>query len=260
MKIDKVVMGSNSNPYYFDFWPVVSKIWKVKFKIEPVLFLIHDDPSVRTTEEYGTVHYIKPIENVPISLQCQWVRYWAPTTDLDATWMISDIDMLPISRSYFKNSIKNIPDDKFVNLNAHSVAANPACYNVAKGHTYKKVLQLPDSFEDSLKQTRYWDVGNDHPVEDGNGNIIVCPHWSTDESYSNGMIGKYHNEVDSSMFVNPVRPGGYCARRVDREGRWDKYPDDQITSEFYLDAHCPRPYSKYKKSIDRLAELIMTGL
>ena len=43
MKIDKVVMGSNSNPYYFDFWPIVSKIWKVKFKIEPVLFLIHDD-------------------------------------------------------------------------------------------------------------------------------------------------------------------------------------------------------------------------
>lgn len=257
MKVDKVVMGSNSNPFYLDFWPIVSKIWKLKFKIEPVLFFIHDDPSVIASEEYGTVHYVKPVEGVPISLQCQWVRYWAPMTDLDATWMMSDIDMFPISRSYFKTSLEEIPDDKFVNLNSHSIAANPACYNVAKGHTFKKVLELPDSFEESLKQTRYWEVDNEHFVGDGNGNIVSCLHWSTDESYCNKMIRRYHAEVDSNMFLNPVRPGGYCARRIDRAGLWDLCSDEQILSEEPLDAHCPRPYSEYKESIDRLAKLIL---
>ena len=67
--------------------------------------------------------------------------------------MTSDIDMLPISRSYFIDNIAGIPDDKFVNLNAHSVAANPACYNVAKGSTFIEVLKLADTFEEFLKQT-----------------------------------------------------------------------------------------------------------
>ncbi len=40
MKIDKVILSSDSNPYYLAFWPVVSKIWKQNFKIEPVLALI----------------------------------------------------------------------------------------------------------------------------------------------------------------------------------------------------------------------------
>ena len=31
MKIDYVILGSNTNPYYLDFWPIVSKIWKEKF-------------------------------------------------------------------------------------------------------------------------------------------------------------------------------------------------------------------------------------
>jgi hypothetical protein len=257
MKADKVVMGSNSNPFYLDFWPIVSKIWKLKFKIEPVLFFIHDDPSVVVSEEYGTVHYIKPVEGVPVSLQCQWVRYWAPMTDLDATWMISDIDMLPISRSYFKTSIEAIPDDKFVNLNSPSIAENPACYNVAKGHTFKKVLELPDSFEESLKRTKYWEVEFEHVVGDGYGKNVSCFHWVTDESYSNRMIKKYHEQVDSSMFVNPERPGGFCARRVDRIGFWDVHSDEQILSESLLDAHCPRPYLEYKESIDRLVNLIL---
>lgn len=265
MKIDKVVLGSNCNPYYLGFWPLVSKIWKLKFDIHPVLFLIRDDPSITASEEYGTVHYIEPVKDAPVSLQGQWVRYWAPVTDLDATWMISDIDMFPISRSYFIDSIAEIPDDKFVNLNAHSIAANPACYNVAKGHTFKKVLDLPDSFEDSLMKTKFWEVDNEHRVEDGDGNIVSCLHWSTDESYSNTLIGKYHNAVDSNMFINPGRPGGYCARRVDREGSWIdnkghwNLDEKRILEEFYLDAHCPRPYSKYEKEINRLAQLIFSG-
>ena len=45
MKIDYVIIGSDENPNYLDFWPIVSKIWKQVFKITPVLGLICEENS-----------------------------------------------------------------------------------------------------------------------------------------------------------------------------------------------------------------------
>ena len=47
MKINYVLMGSNQNPMYLDFWPIVSKIWKENFNIIPVLGLIGNEESDR---------------------------------------------------------------------------------------------------------------------------------------------------------------------------------------------------------------------
>lgn len=252
MKVDKVILGSTCHPFYLDFWPIVSKIWKIKFNIHPVLVLIHDDSSVTASEEYGTVIYQKPIENVPLNIQAQCCRYFFPKTELETIWMISDIDMLPISRYYFIDSISAISDDKFVNLNAHSIAANPACYNIAKGKTFMQVLNLPETFDEFLIHTEWWKRGELHRP----GSDLICHNWCTDEQYSNEMIKKYHDSVDSTKFVNPPRPGGYCARRVDRIA-WSRWTHQQVIDEFVLDAHSVRPYSQFKMEIDTLANLIL---
>lgn len=255
MKVDKVILGSTTHPFYLDFWPLVSKIWKIKFNIHPVLILIQDDENVKTTEEYGTVIYQKPIKDVPLNIQAQCCRYFYPRYEADTTWMISDIDMLPISKSYFIDSILNISDDKFVNLNAHSIAANPACYNIAKGKTFIEVLKLPETFEEYLFQTEWWKRGDVHRPDSGNSEF-TCFNWCTDEQYSNEMIKKYHETVDSTKFINPKRPGGYCARRIDRIA-WNRWNRQQVIDEYMLDAHSIRPYSKHKQEIDSLVQLIL---
>ena len=252
MKIDKVILGSDTNPFYLDFWPIVSMIWKKKFKIEPILILIHDNKNITVTEEYGKVFYIDPVENVPLNIQAQCCRYFFPLTDLEAIWCISDIDMLPISTNYFIESIKHISDEKFVNLNSHSIAANPACYNIAKGKTYKEVLDLPETFEKFLKQTEWWKREGNHSP-DGK---LQKTHWFTDEQYSNEKIFYYHKNINPDKFVNPPRPGGYCQRRADRIN-WDSWKDEDIINEFILDAHSIRPYTENKESIDKLVKLIM---
>ena len=252
MKTDKVILGSTTHPLYLDFWPIVSKIWKVKFNIHPVLVLIHDDINIKVSEEYGTVIYQKPLEGIPVNIQAQCCRYFIPRTEPNTTWMTSDIDMLPISKYYFIDSIANIPNDKFVNLNAHSVGANPACYNIAKGSTFIEVLELADTFEEFLKQTGWWKRGEQHKP-DGH---LICYNWCTDEQYSNEMISKYYHTVDNTKFVNPTRPGGYCARRVDRNS-WSNWRPNQVIEEFMLDAHSIRPYSDYKENINKLVKLIL---
>ena len=40
MKIDYAIHSIDDNPLYSEFWEPVSKIWKNKFKVEPVLIVI----------------------------------------------------------------------------------------------------------------------------------------------------------------------------------------------------------------------------
>ena len=43
MKLDLVIHSVDDNPYYTDFWPMVSKVWKLRFGIEPILIHITED-------------------------------------------------------------------------------------------------------------------------------------------------------------------------------------------------------------------------
>ena len=254
MKIDKVILGSTTNPYYLDFWPLVSKIWKLKFNIHPVLVLIHDDISIKTSDEYGTVVYQKPIVNVPVSIQAQCIRLYYPKTEPETTWITSDIDMFPISYNYFVDNISNISDEKFVNLNAHTIASNSICYNVAKGKTFTQVLDLPESFEEFLNQTNWQNRQHTHRPAEG----LELQSWFTDEQYCNEKLHHYHNNVNNNILINPPRPGGYCARRLDRGTReWNNFSDQSILDENYLDSHVARPYLQNKNQIDKLVRLIL---
>lgn len=257
MKVDYVVVSSTCDPFYLDFWPVVSMIWKRKFNYTPVLFLVHSDKSVRVTEEFGEVVYFDPLPDVPLNVQAQCSRYWLPVTKPDATWMTSDIDMFPISKKYFIDNLRNIPDDKFVNMNARGVGIFPCCYNVAKGSTYKEVLDLPDTYKEYLNQTKWWDFHYGHtPQESG----MDLKHWGIDEYYPNRKMENYPNR---DRFVLTGRNGSpardRCPLRVDRQ-HYNSWNEQGVISEHYLDAHSLRPYNKYKSQVDHLVNLIMRGI
>ncbi len=48
-------MSSDSNSLYLDFWPIVSKIWKKKFNITPILYYIDENHNIEISEEFGKV-------------------------------------------------------------------------------------------------------------------------------------------------------------------------------------------------------------
>lgn len=254
MKIEKVILSSTTNPYYLDFWPLVSKIWKKKFNIHPVLILIHDDKNIKVSEEYGSVLYLEPLKDIPVNTQAQCSRLFFPSLEPNTTWATSDIDMFPISRQYFIDNIQNISDDKFINLNAHVIGSNSICYNVAKGKTFKTVLDLPETFELFMEQTEWRHQAHTHRPTHG----LELQYWFADEVYCNKKITHFHNNVDSNILYNPPRPGGFCARRLDRgTASWNKFNEDSILNEYYLDSHVARPYSQHKQKIDRLVSLIL---
>jgi hypothetical protein len=257
MKIDKVIMSCDDKRYYLDFWEPVSKVWKNKFNIHPVLILFGNKNELNVSEEYGTVIEFKTVSGVLPHIQAQWARYWFPITEPDTTWLISDIDMFPVSKNYFIDLINPVREDGFINLNADGDYF-PACYNGGKGKTFKEVLQLHDKWEDSINEVnrRSKEIQYTHTPESFftyEPNQTPMENWGIDESFSIEKIKKF---PDKSRIIRVQRPGGFCQRRLDRSD-W-KPEDDKVINGWYNDCHSIRPYnSGHKPEIDRIVNLLL---
>jgi hypothetical protein len=235
-------MSCDDNPMYADFWPLVSRVWKEKLNIEPVLAYFGNKPM---SEKYGTVIQFEPFYDVPISLQTLWVRYYYPSLEPDDVWIISDIDMFPISSYYFIDKIRDIDPEKYVHLNPciESYGLIPSCYHVAKGSKFKEVFDLPDNWKESLDLVATSGFGRTI-----NGNAL----WFADEEYATHKINNFKKK-DDIIFL--PREGGQNGYRIDRD-RW-KYDETLAKDGIYFDSHSIRPYSKYKNEIDKLVSLIL---
>ena len=251
MKITKAIHSSDSNPMYLDFWPIVSKIWKTKFNIEPVLIYIDENHEIPISEEYGTVIKLKPIKNIPTYLQNLWVRYWYPSQSPDDIWIISDIDMLPISKNFFINNLSKIDDDIYVHLNPciESYGTLPSCYHVAKGYNFKNILELHDNWEDSISFLFNSSLGSDP-----GGHLSGKNHWFADERHSSEKVLNYKNKQPNKVMFIP-RNNGQNGFRIDRPN-W-RYSEELFNKDYYIDSHSIRPYLTYKAEIDKLTNLIL---
>lgn len=242
------IMSSDSNPLYLDFWPIVSRIWKQKLNIQPVLVYV-DDKDVEIDHTYGTVVKLQPVEGIPIYLQNQWVRLFWTQMYKDEVCISSDIDMLPMSNWYFKDQLKDVEDDKYVHINPcletyHNLY--PICYHVAKGSTFKEVLNLDDDFETSINKLFEAKLGYDP----GNGRS----EWFADERFSTARINEY-KEKNNQKLVPLRRPNGQNGYRIDRIA-WG-YEPKLVKEDYYFDCHSVRPYKEHKDEIDKLVKLIL---
>ena len=234
MKIDKVIMSCDSNPFYCDFWEPVSKVWSEYIGIRPVLVVVSDN-IVNLSEKYGDVLQVCVDKGVPVHIQAQMARYWLPHIDPNTTFMTSDIDMIPCSRDYFIKSISHLPSDCFANLNANGRYL-PACYNAAQGSLFSEILGINPILGDFCRKvlSECRGVGFTHSLENNGGNNLSS--WGVDEEFCMRSVERFK---DQSRIFRVPRPGGFCERRIDRVS-WG-YDLKSLKNGFYNACHCPRP-------------------
>jgi hypothetical protein len=234
--IDRAIVSSDTNPDYLDFWPIVAKAW-IKLGIKPTLALIADN-LVQVDESLGDVIRFRPIPGVSNALYSQAVRLLLPIIFKDEVCLISDIDMIPISESYFKDSVRSIADDKFVVYRDAAYSSKdqryPMCYNVAKGTTFQEVFGIKkiDEIPAVIKKWAEKKMG-----------------WATDEILLYAYLNHW-NDFNSRC----VRLRHTVARRIDRSN-WS-YDLALLKVDYYIDCHSVRPYKRYKKEVDMLTQLL----
>jgi len=235
MKIDYALTACDSNPEYYEFWPLVSKVWKEHIGIEPVLIFVGDEiPNEIKDCKYGQVIKFEPFEGISTASQSQFIRLWYTQLFKDKTLITTDIDMFPLSKWYFTEQIKSLDEDLFVMLGVKENWYN-ICYNIAKGSVFKEVLDLKDDFEDTLKPYYEWMEREGHNI------------WFTDEVYLTEKV----RAQEESRVKRLIRP---AMNRIDR-GNWN-YNPAMVKLGIYYDSHSLRPYKKYKNQIDNLLNLL----
>ncbi len=224
-------MGSNMNPLYLDFWPIVSKVWKEVFNITPVLGLIGDEESEMYDDGNGLVIKLKSIDGVDNGLLSQLVRLYLPKF-LEGNCIISDIDMIPLSKKYFIDDLKLYSDDDFIIMSSHhpqtiNIKQYPMCYVVGNDKIFKSLFNLNNDWESFVRN-------------------IPSLGWYTDQLYIYDVI----NSNPNFNYKFPKRNGGFTNNRIDRI-MWG-YDVNKLKDGHYVDSHLLRPYSQYSEEITKL--------
>ena len=236
MKIDKVILSSNENPEYLEFWPLVSEAWK-RIGVEPVL-IYTGKKEININGDI--IHfYIKNLDSIFVS---QNIRLLASALFEDQNCIISDIDSLPLSKKYFIDSVKNIDEDKFIVYRPDGAAKNmiPICWNLAKGHTWSRVFKVTEE-KHIVNLLRRWYFINNKLQNHG---------WYTDQimlkKYLDNFIKKEPNSV---IKMNDSYLGFERFNRVRVEE--DLYRLRNTDTKF-TEFHMPKPLNKYQDLVNEV--------
>lgn len=239
VKIDRVILGCDANPMYLEFWPIVAKTWKEIVGIKPTLALIAPK-EVYIDETLGDVIRFEPIVGIPTAFQAQVMRLLLPAYFEDEICIISDMDMIPLQKDFFVKNVESAPEDSFTIFNdaGRYIADYPEylmCYIVAKGKTFKELFSLSDIGEIPA-QIEYW--------------YSLNLGWSSDQQILFSAVNSWEHYAKRVIKLGYSEPN-----RIDRSC-WRYNADVLRNRNYYVDSHMLRPYSKYKKEINALANTL----
>jgi hypothetical protein len=254
MKIKYAIFGSDTNPLYLDFWPIVSKIWSDLFNVTPVLGLICDEDSDFYNDKFGLVKKFKKNENIPIGMQSQCVRLYLSTILKDVC-IISDIDMIPMSKKYFIENIDGFDNDKIYVMSSDHYECNAnkeiqMCYNIGHSDTFEKFFKLNGNWEEFINKLHSDNCSQNLP------NDMI---WTTDQRF---LYTKFKIDNEGNEQIVYKNRGfswsGFADFRIDR-GSW-RYDENLVGKDYYIDSHLLRPYQQHKSEIDNLIKILYSGI
>lgn len=255
MKIDKIIFSSSEE--YSGFWNVQSKVWKEHLGIEPVCILYGKKENTNMHEKYGKVIERDFKKDLPKHLQITWSKFDHTKTEPETTWIIGDLDLIPLSKNYFTENIKDHDEDSYLHLNfgglsitrrgypdaffregsqTHARERNgghdrqdgcdlPAHHHVAKGKLFDKIYNLSDPKTlYHIVECNLYGMGphaNEQPLEDVSSDEANRYYWCAEEGYTSYHLWEAWKRGD-------VRVGGVVYHnlfgRIDfmRPGHWDK--------------------------------------
>lgn len=246
MKLDTVIVSSNLNPLYMDFFPIVYKAWTELIGLKCILVLIADKiPNHLLKYKDNIILY----NDTSISdiFQAQCIRLLIPGTLKSEGVLISDIDMIPISKDYF---LKANNKEGFVIyrdvISEHS--EYPMCYNAADSKVWGDIFCC-HNMNEMNKMLKHWYTMSLNGKE-YNKEI----HWNCDQRILYDILSNksktilYTKEQDEKIFY-----------RIDRGNITDIKDIEKINIRQYIDFHMLRSSNSKNKEINQCIYQLIFG-
>ena len=246
MRLDCVLTAVNENQLYLDFVPFFIDCWKALYPgVQTRIILIADVIPEKLQEYVENLILFRPIEGVSTAFTSQYIRmlYPALLSEFAGGIMMTDMDNVPMNRSFFTEHIKDIPDDRWVNLRDWRTR-DQICmmWQVATQKIWKEVFKI-NTVEDIRKRIQEANSGIDY------ANIHGGEGWHTDQKDLFRYVMAWEGDTQRYVFLRDSNTG---FNRLDRayhahplcSGDCRLY--EAIRRGEFADYHALRPYQTFK--------------
>ena len=242
MKIDCVLTAVNENELYIDFIPIFVETWnKLYPDIDVKIILIATNIPNKFNKYAKNIILFKPIKNILTSFISQVIRILYPCIlNYENGIMITDIDILPMNRTYYTDNIKSYDNTKFIYFRENVCFEHQQiamCYNVACPNIWKDIFKI--NTEDDIINMLI-DINNNHIILPGHGN----EGWCIDQIKLYENVFNWNKMTNNFICLNEKKTK---FNRLDRNtfSLNDTKIINNIKNGVYCDYHCYRPMSKY---------------
>ena len=253
MNIKYVLTAVNENNLYIDFIPIFIKAWESLYEIEVKIILIMNEIPSKFLHVKDNIILFKPINNLSTVFQSQVIRLLYPSLlNTNDGILITDIDMIPLNKTFFTNCLKTIDETNFVNI-AHSTNCGleqyQMCYNIANSIIWNEIFNI--NTEDDII-IRMMEIHNRIILE----NKI---YWVSDQYSLYYYLNKWNKHDINFKFldVNFTNTKLLCRNFKKYILDFSSELQNKIKHGFYTDYHMLRPYIEYKEINDKILNIII---
>lgn len=159
MKIEYCLFACNDNEKYYKYYGYVREFWRKILGVKTLLVFIGDKlPEV--LEKYRDEIIMFNIEGVHPVFIAQNIRLLYPALiESNEGVIIADIDILPLNKEYFVESIKDIENDKFIFINTTGRQIENEfyiCYNIAIPNVWGELFKIKTAEDIKIKLKEWY--------------------------------------------------------------------------------------------------------
>lgn len=251
LKLDCVLTACNDNPMYMECIPMFIKSWNILYPYVDVKIILISDSIPNELNEYkNNIILFKPINDISTAFISQYIRLLYPCIlNYNNGVLITDIDDIPMNKTYFVNNLKNISNGKFLYYrNWEHDGEIAMCWQIATPKIWREVFNIY-SLDEIIN--RIQDVYSKNKYIEGHGNV----GWNTDQKELYTYIKLWNKKTKNFVTLNDNETG---FNRLDRDNQCNMTDDikSNIIEGKYSDYHICRPYSEHKEFNDSIIELL----
>ena len=243
MILEYVLTATNDNPLYIDFIPIFIKTWnKLYPNVKVIIVLIANEIPEKYLKYKDNIILFEPINEIKTCFTSQIIRLFYPCIlDSNDGILITDIDILPMNRTYFTRNIQNYDNDKFIYyrenvcFNEQQIAM---CYNVATPKIWKDVFNI-NSKEDIINKIK--NIYSENNT------------WFADQITLFKHIKNWKLKQTSFVRLNEKETK---FKRLDRNTFDTNNIETIISNNSFTDYHCLRPMSQYEEINNKIVDLL----
>lgn len=251
--IEEIIVSSDSNPMFLNYWPVVARSWEKIFGLTPTLVLIKngdlDESTLKKIESFGKVLQIQELDGIPPANQAKMARWYYASQAQSKIVSIEDIDTIFLKADFLNDRLAEFEPDKLYGIGCEvydfheGIMKFPASNLTGQGYLFADLFHYKTnmSFRDFIFQFQ------DLQICDHLENPFNTPSKFSDESLIRALRVK--NNFTQIKVVE---------RNIDIKSEWlDRswWPrDKQLNLDSYTTVNFLRPlwenYSSCKPILD----------